>query len=120
MEINNNNFKITARQPKEGDYKSVIIHGCSEKAICPLQCLKIYLKKTKEMRGNPEVTNLFITSTKPIKNATADSIRNWIQYILRKTNIEATAHTTRSVSSTAACEIGVKQQEQIGRTRILS
>ena len=65
--------------------------------ICVFTCMKKYLKLTVNLRGN--ITRLFITTTKPYKTASQDTLATWIKTI----DISIfSAHSTRSASTTRA------------------
>lgn len=77
-------------------------------AICPLSCLKEYIKKTTELRNNE--TKLFISYIKPFKAVSRDTISRWTKTVLDKSGIDTTvykAHSTRAASSSKACRNNV-------------
>jgi hypothetical protein len=65
--------------------------------------LIFYLEKTKTLRGN--ITQLFITTKKPYKAVTRDTICRWTRTVLIKSGIDVNIfkpHSTRAASTTAA------------------
>ena len=109
LEWEENAATMVVTQPKEGDYKKMTIYKCSDEAICPFRCLEKYVQRTKEIRS-VVTKNLFITSQKPFKDAKGDTIANWIKQILSNAGIQATAHSTRAMSSTLAKELGINEE----------
>ena len=108
VEIYGEYMYLTATQPKEGDFKRIKIHKINNIKICPIQCIIAYINATNNLR-NDETKNLFISSKKPYGNAKSDTIGNWIKGMMQKANITANVHSTRSVSSSAAINSGIKE-----------
>ena len=77
------------------------------KNLCIVYTLRYYLQQTEKIRneGNPTVTKLFVTTQKPFKAVTRDTICRWTRNILQKSGIDLNifiAHSTRAASTTAA------------------
>ena len=65
--------------------------------------MKEYLKLTTNLRGN--ITCLFITTAKPYKIASQDTLARWIKIMLQSGGIDMsifTLHFTRSASTSRA------------------
>lgn len=78
-------------------------------SICPARTLEDYLQATAELR--PEtVDNLLLTTKKPFKKVSSQSISRWIKQTLAECGIDVTtfsAHSTRHASTSAAASAGV-------------
>lgn len=76
--------------------------------LCVASTLDHYLQLTKHHRG--AVTSLFITTTKPFRAASKDTISNWLRQGLREAGIneEFAPHSIRHASTSAAFRKGVK------------
>jgi hypothetical protein len=75
----------------------------TDKDLCIVNMLIFYLEKTKTLRGN--ITQLFITTQKPYKAVTRDTICRWTRTVLIKSGIDVNIfkpHSTRAASTTAA------------------
>ena len=108
-------FKVTASQPKEGDFKTTTVYKCSDQDICPYVCLKKYIERTAETRQGSNSSKLFIVTSKQTHDASGDTIARWIKQIFHRANINANVHSTRSVASTLAKEMGIAQEEILAR-----
>lgn len=75
--------------------------------LCIASTLKRYLEITKPLRG--DCNNVLITSRRPFRSASTQTISRWIRSVLAKSGIgsEFTAHSTRHVSSSAALAKGL-------------
>ncbi|XP_046468122.1 uncharacterized protein [Neodiprion pinetum] len=75
--------------------------------LCIASTLKRYLEITKPLRG--DCSNVLITSRKPFKSASTQTISRWIRSVLAKSGIgpEFTAHSTRHASTSAALAKGL-------------
>ena len=75
--------------------------------ICVVKQVKEYIKRTENLR-NSNCKNLFITTTKPHKGATVNTLANWIKNILTKCKLSNfSAHSLRSASTSAALRSGL-------------
>lgn len=77
------------------------------KNLCIVHTLRYYLQQTEKIRneGNPTVTKPFVTTQKPFKAVTRDTICRWTRNILQKSGIGLNivkAHGTRAALTTAA------------------
>lgn len=76
--------------------------------ICPATALQAYLLRTQDTRG--EISNLFLTSKRPIRKATSQTISRWIKAVLSESGIDVSrfkAHSTRHASTSMASVVGV-------------
>lgn len=74
----------------------------AEKSICPVTTLQDYINSTRPLRN--EVTGLFITTTKPHKKASEDTLARWIKHVLEKAGVDISIfspHSTRSASTSS-------------------
>lgn len=84
--------------------------------LCVFATLKEYLKQTRDKRG--EIQELFITSTRPFKAASKDTLSRWVKNVLQASGVDTTqftAHSTRHASTSTALAKGV-DIETIRRT----
>lgn len=76
--------------------------------ICPARALVSYLKMTSSVRGN--INNLFISSKRPYKAVTSQTVSKWIKSTLSESGVDTdifSAHSTRHASTSAASRLGV-------------
>lgn len=76
--------------------------------ICPVTTLQTYLLRTQDIRNN--VQHLFLTSKRPYKKATSQTISRWIKAVLFESGIDVStfkAHSTRHASTSVAGVAGV-------------
>ena len=76
--------------------------------ICVCTSLKVYLNRTKDRRGS--INELFLTTTKPYKNASTQTICRWIKSTLKKSGLDTSkfsAHSTRHAATSAAARKGI-------------
>ena len=74
------------------------------KKICPVTCLKQYLKRTERERKNPQ---LFISTQLPYKPVAKSTISRWIKCTLNLSGINTEkykTHSSRSAVSSAAAK----------------
>lgn len=77
--------------------------------LCAASALISYLNETKAIRPL-NVNNLFITTTKPHKEASRQTISRWIKFTLSKSGIDTSvfrAQSTRHASTSAAARKGM-------------
>ncbi|XP_057326848.1 uncharacterized protein LOC130668527 [Microplitis mediator] len=77
--------------------------------ICVASAVKDYLKLTEKFRNN-ENDRLFISSHKPYKNVSAQTVSHWIKSLLTKAGIDTdqfTAYSTKHAAVSAAFRKGV-------------
>ena len=88
-----------------------------DKLWCPVRALKWYLAQTKPLRG--DTTQLFISTNKPHKAVSADSISRWIVTAIQASikdwpkvpDIRVNAHDTRAMTTSWAYFKGVPIQD---------
>ena len=80
--------------------------------LCPVNSLRVYLVKTKPLRG--EETKLFLSFIKPHKAVTSSTIARWLRMTLEQAGIDSSvfgAHSTRGASASAAARGGITTQD---------
>lgn len=80
---------------------------CENRAICIVECLRVYLKRTETLRKTNE---LFLSYIKPHKAIGKNTVSRWVKEILTKSGIDTSvfkAHSTRSASTSSAKESGL-------------
>ena len=96
------------KQTRPGHHLAPItIKNLANKNICLLHHLSVYLSRTATLRGDHK--DLFISSQKPFKPVSKDTISRWIRGTLSQAGVDTTvfgAHSTRSASTTAASAAG--------------
>ena len=68
--------------------------------LCIIKCLKEYVRRTRDLRG--ELDFLVLTTVKPYRQASHDTIGNWVTKTLSESGIDTTSfkpHSTRSAST---------------------
>ena len=73
--------------------------------ICVVYTLKRYLEKTKAVRKEANTKQLLLTTRKPFKAASRDTIRRWAKSTLEEAGIDMsifTAYSTRSAAASKA------------------
>lgn len=75
--------------------------------LCIAGTLEKYLDVTKSLRG--DCTNVILTSRKPFKAASRETISRWIRSVLTKSGINKkfSAHSTRHAATSAALAKGI-------------
>ena len=74
-----------------------------DKTFCLMEVLKCYIDFTKDMRG--DLTGLFITTTKPYRKASKDTLSRLVKGMLKRASVEMkifSSHSTRSASTIIA------------------
>lgn len=77
-------------------------------SICPATTLTTYIDKTKVLRG--DTTYLILTSTKPFKKASTQTISRWIKEVLNESCIDIhiySSHSTRHAATSKAKMAGI-------------
>lgn len=95
---------------KPGDPLSVIRLAKFEDdtRLCPVKCLKAYVKKTKELRGS--IDQLLISTVKPYRAIGRNTVSNWVKRMLEKAGINTKkfkAHSTRSAATSMVTKKGI-------------
>lgn len=75
--------------------------------LCVTSTLERYLAVTKDIRGNMD--SLFLTTRKPFREASKDTISRWIRAFLVKSGVDEqfSAHSIRHAATSAASKKGV-------------
>ena len=79
-----------------------------DRKLCVLTCLKAYLVATATLRH--DTTALFISSQKPHRPVSKDTVSRWIRGMLTDAGIDTTVygtHSTRAASTSAAARQGL-------------
>ena len=63
----------------------------TDNKLCVVDTCSVYLRKTRPIRGNE--SSLFLTSQKPHKNASRDTIRRWIQQPTQLSDIDVIVYS---------------------------
>lgn len=74
--------------------------------LCVASTLLEYIEHTKELRGSHK--NLFITTVKPHKPASTQTLRHWIKSLLKKSGINTNEFTAYSVKHAAVSKANSK------------
>ncbi|XP_046602576.1 uncharacterized protein LOC124296587 [Neodiprion lecontei] len=94
---------------RPGAFQSLLLlpYFREQPRLCIASTLKRYLEITKPLRG--DCSNVLITSRKPFKSASTQTISRWIRSVLAKSGIgpEFTAHSTRHACTSAALAKGL-------------
>ena len=72
--------------------------------VCVIQCMKIYLAKTRELRTGSNTDKLFLITQNPHTHATKSTISRWIKLALQLAGIDINVflpHSTRGASTSA-------------------
>lgn len=110
-------FNITlhaAREPKEAQVKTTVLGEFSDKELCPVYNLRIFIFRTSVLRQDLEQDHtLFLTyldqEDKPSTSVRPTTVANWIKQALNQAGIDTSlfqAHSLRAASSTKAVELG--------------
>ena len=116
------NLKTKRSQVK--NLQNVVIHEMkydkfspkSDLNVCPIRCLKEYLRRTAILRQ--EHTKLFIITCEPFSPAASATLCRWIKMIMDFSGIDILAfgpHSIRSASSSKAWETGVSLESIMKR-----
>ena len=83
--------------------------------LCPVTCLREYIKRTAKLRNHNGVSQpLFLATQKPYSPVTSTSIGRWLKLTLQDAGIDTSvfkAHSTRGASSSAARQSGVSVKD---------
>ena len=79
-----------------------ILRFLDDPSICPVESLDAHISSPKKVKKDCD--NLFISSVKPHKAVTSQTMSKWVVSVLRQCNINShySAHSTRGASSTKA------------------
>ena len=102
------NIKTLLKQSRPSYHlKPLVIIRFEEKKLCAFQTLIVYLEKTRSLRQSDK---LFITTHKPYKAASSDTISRWLKSFLHLAGIDTNTykgHSVRSASTSAVKAAGV-------------
>ena len=83
--------------------------------LCPVTCLREYIKRTAKLRNHSGVSQpLFLATQKPYSPVTSTSIGRWLKLTLQNAGIDTNvfkAHSTQGASSSAARQSGVSVKD---------
>lgn len=98
------------KQSKPGHHLDVIcLKAYSDKSLCIVKVLTEYLHRTEYLRSGDK---LLISTVKPYKAVSKDTVARWIKLIMLKAGIDPSfkPHSTRAASTTKAKLQGVPLQ----------
>jgi len=105
-------FQLSASDIKHGKYSPeghvIVLKRFTEKAICVVEHLIEYVKRTAKLRGKED--KLFIITIKPYTPATLNTLSNWVKQVLSSAGINTGqygAGSTRAAAASKACEGGI-------------
>ena len=78
--------------------------------LCPLQTLRSYEQRSKDLRHKDSPKNLFISVKKPHKPVKPITIGHWIKNVMKLSGIDTTlfsAHSTRGAATSKAKSVGL-------------
>lgn len=95
---------------KPGDPLSIIkvAKFPEDTRLCPVQCLKAYVRKTKEIRG--EINQLLISTVKPYRAIGRNTVSNWVKRMLDLAGVDTgkyKAHSTRAAATSMVTKKGI-------------
>lgn len=107
-------FSAKLKQTKPGHHLEPLelLKFPEDKALCVFEHLRLYLAKTKNLRGNH--TQLLLSFIKPNAPVSKDTVARWVKTVLRDAGIDVskyTAHSSRAASSSFAKSKGISLQE---------
>lgn len=77
----------------------IVLRNYPCKVLCPVECLKEYLKKSEVFRKSQR---LFISYVKPYKSITRDTLSRWAKIVMREAGINMDVFKPHSVRSAVA------------------
>ena len=97
-------FGDLLKQSKPGNHlqELYIESYAPNRSLCVVNCLSKYLDMTRDLRSD---NNLFISTIKPFKKASHNTVSNWLRECLKDSGIDLaifTPHSTRAASTSAA------------------
>ena len=78
-------LKTSTQKFHLGEIKFLNYH---HKTICSMEVLKCYVDLRKDLRG--DLTGLFITTAKPYRKISKDTLSRWVKGILKGAGIDMT------------------------------
>lgn len=122
MKITDNGFQffLNNKDLKQGrpGYKPEILNfeRFHVKKVCIARYLQEYLGKTSDLRGNTR--EIFITSKKPFKAISRDTVSRWVKSVMREAGLDVQVFkpgSTRAAASSKAMQDGVPLDEILAR-----
>lgn len=103
-------MKHQLKHNKPGEPLSVIrlAKFSQDTRLCPVQCLKRYVERTKDMRG--EIDQLLISTVKPYRAVGRETVSNWVKKMLGMAGVDTgkyKAHSTRSAATSDVTRKGI-------------
>lgn len=103
-------FGKALKQTKPGLHaQEVVIPAYKSPGLCAVTTYRAYLARTKPIRSRG-VSQLLLSSVKPHKAASRDTVSNWIKAVLQAAGVDMAvfaSHSTRSASTSAAMQANV-------------
>ena len=98
------------KHTKPGSHQKPIVISAypTDKRLCIVSVLRIYLEKTKSVRGNE--TQLLLSYRKPYKRVSRDTVSRWLKWVMNNAGIDTgkfSSHSTRAASVSAANRVGI-------------
>lgn len=79
-----------------------------DRCLCPVRAVKMYLKITKDYRGNKD--QLLLSTRPPFQEISRDSVSRWTKNVLNWSGIDTSrfkAHSTRGATTSKATSLGI-------------
>ena len=89
-----------------------------DQELCVVSALNEYLKRTDTWRTNGDKFHLLLCYIKPHVEVRSSAASRWIKEILKETGVDADVfkgHSTRSVSTSKACQSGISVEDILSR-----
>ena len=103
-------FGTTLKQTRPGQHaQEVVVPAFKTPGLCVVATYRSYLSKTQAKRSKG-TTRLFISSIKPHKAVSRDTVSNWIRATLVASGVDMrvfSSHSTRAASTSAALDAKV-------------
>lgn len=88
-----------------------IVKFKEDRRLCPVTCLRAYIRKTKELRG--DINELLISTIKPYRAIGRNTVSNWVKRMLDRAGVDTgkfKAHSKRSASTSMVTKKGIDVQ----------
>lgn len=99
---------IKTSGPKRSQPVLVLPYFNKNNKVCAAYTLRCYIDKTKDLRK--DIKFLFISTRRPYKAVTAQTLGHWVKETLEKCGLDTnifTAHSTRHASTSTAKKMGI-------------
>jgi hypothetical protein len=95
-------FNELLKTSKPGNHFALEIRKFDDTSVCPLTCLKTYLDRTSDIRGDHRC--IFLSLNRPVKPVSKQTISRWLTDLLRSCDIDHAfkAHSVRSAATSKA------------------